>query len=255
MTFFDFIDKYIKAFGITSITIIICFAFVILYKFVLSPAILKYSEYKIEKSKLQLNAIIDAQAAASNRIYELQMVKINLALPILQDISSDLYTFRMMYNSYLRCILNGVSFSDKEDARVELDIKFTKEISQIFIYIPDEMRSLLQKLRIFISCYWKDSDSICTTINESIFKKSEISKNVYKILKDYINCFYDMVSIYCNLTKENKTFADICSKHNIDINGQYLNDTPISKFSLFYILKHEYQDPELYEAMESVWFK
>lgn len=210
MTIWDYIDKNAASLGITANVIFITLGLLLLWKCILNPAYSSYLEYKSEKEKMHEAVILDAQTKAVSTNYEFVATKLQRALPLLEDISLEFANYIMMFNSYLLCVSNNGIFDKKhESERLDIDSRLIEKIYKVSIYLPKELRVLLNQMRKIVSCSWKDSQIVSNIIRESKFNKNEVTNLASDVLIKYNNCFYDLVKLFCSITKDKETYSDI----------------------------------------------
>lgn len=216
-----------------------------LWKMVLDPIYTRHLDYNLEKLKLHDKALIDIQDKMFSKRLEVETIKLNRVLPGLEEINLQIANHRMMFTTYIHACVNNEGFSaNMETMRLEADGKIINEIYKISIYLPPEMRTILNELRRIISCSWKDPQHINGTIKESIFDKGEIITKSQELYSLYHNCFYEMVYNYCSIGDTKSDYAEILKKYQFDKDVEYKNQDILIKFINLYILHPEYYSKE-----------
>lgn len=238
----DLILELTKYLGISTI---FAGAIVSLWKWVLNPIYTRYLDYKLDKAKLHEKTLIDIQDKMFSKRLEVETIKLNRVLPGLEEINLQIANHRMMYTTYVHaCVNNEGLRSGMEDMRLEADKKIINEIYKISIYLPPEMRMILNELRRIASCSWKNPQEINRIIKQSIFDKGEIMAKAQDLYSLYHDCFYEMVYNYCSIGDTKFDYAEILEKYHLDKDGEYKHQDILVKFINLYILLPEYNSKE-----------
>jgi hypothetical protein len=254
----EIINNLVSTLGYSSIWVV---AIITLFKFVIKPAydsflknrldvasIKEQSKYKIEEMHEQ------SKLENENKLYssklELETIKMNNVLPVLEEINSLIMEHRLLYNSYTHSIVNKGGFpKDREQRRLEIDGKMIELKDKISIYLPVELRTLLNRCRVIMSVSWKEPIVLNRTLHSLDIKPIFVLEKVNEIYSDYNECFYEMVSEYITVGSRNTDYSIILAKFNLQPNGEHCKNEPLYRVAKAYILYHEYTDSnEVFEV-------
>ena len=251
--FLDLLKGITKVLGYGSIII---GAVVLIWKQILQPIYNRYLDFKLEKAKSHEKSILDAQDKVLSKRLELETIKLNRVLPLLEEINLLIATHRMMFTTFVStCIDNGCLREDFEKARLELDTKIIDAIYKISIYLPTEIRILLTEIRLIISCSWKEPKTVHGNIRASVFNKKEITIRSSALYAKYHECLYDMISNYCFIGDKDISYNEILKKYGFNEGGQIEDEELIDKFIRMYLLFHEYPSKELVDCVMAQAFE
>lgn len=238
----DILKELTKYAGLTSIGAgVILF----LWNMVFNPIYTRYLDYRLEQAKLHEKTFIDIQDKMFSKRLEVETIKLNRVLPGLEEINLQIANHRMMFTTYIHaCVNNEGLRSGMEDMRLEADKKIINEIYKISIYLPPEMRIILNELRRIVSCSWKNPIDIHCFIKQSIFDKEQIFEKAQDLYSLYHDCFYEMVYNYCSIGDTKLDYTEILEKYYIDKYGEYKHQDILVKFINLYLLFTEYYSKE-----------
>ncbi len=238
----NIIKELTKYAGLTSIG---AGAILFLWKMILNPIYTRYLDHRLRQAELHEKTFIDIQDKMFSKKLEVETIKLNRVLPGLEEINLQIANHRMMYTTYVHaCVNNEGLRPGLEDMRLEADKKIINEIYKISIYLPPEMRMILNELRRMVSCSWKNPQEINRTIKQSIFNKQEILDKALDLYSVYHDCFYEMVYNYCSIGDVKLDYTEILEKYHIDEDGEYKHQDILVKFINLYLLFAEYYSKE-----------
>lgn len=236
-------------------------AIVISFKFGLKPLYDSFLSNKVEISKIEKQSemnreelLIQSKIEGEGRIQSSQLeyetYKRDRVLPRLEAINEILMEHSMYYATYGFDITNKNSLRDDfEKARLELDGRMIENKDKVLIYLPSELRLILNKLRVIISVSWKEPKLL-----NNILKEYDLPVNIVNscldVYRNYIECFYELVEEYLRITNEKKDYINILNKFGFDENAKYITKNFNEKVAVNYILLHEYKDSNDYLELD-----
>lgn len=216
-------------------------AIIWLWKPVLQPIFNKLLEVKLEKYKMEIQLTLNQQTEIMSRKLELEIVKLNKVIPILEDINVIITTHKSMFQSYMHSVINNGKVRENfENQRFELDKELFNKISKVSIYLPKEMRIILYEIRKIVSCSWLDTSTMYHIIRTLKLDRKEVAEKTLDIYGAYTSCFYDMFSIYCSLDNRKKDYKEVMIENGLDENGKFISEDLVYKFVETHFLFHEY---------------
>ncbi|MBG9716495.1 hypothetical protein [Bacillus cereus] len=230
-------------------------------KNILKPSFDNYLKFRLDKAKIEEQSRFkiaemheQAKINFDDRIHttklEMETVKLNKVLPILEELNKNIVKHKIMYNTYVNWILNkGRLRKGYEDERVEIDGKVIDLINQVAIYLPREMRTILYSMRTIISVSWKEPEVLHNIIIQDGLELKDVGRKAIDLYNLYTECFYEMVSVYCRIKNEEVVYSDILQKHNFDEKGRLIASDFMSRFVKAYILLHEFTPSEEYTEL------
>lgn len=251
----DWLNPLMKALGYGSVGAGLIY---FIGKNILKPSVDNYFKFRLDKAKIEEQSKFNiaemyeqAKINTDDKIHtaklEMETVKLNRVLPILEELNKNLVQHRIMYNTYVNWILNNGRLREGfEDERVKIDGQVIELINQVAIYLPREMRALLYSLRAVISVSWKEPEVLHRIIKEDGLDLREIGQKTIDLYNSYTECFYEMVNAYCRIKNDEAVYAEILQKHNFDEKGKLIGYDFMSRFVKAYILHHEFTRTEVY---------
>lgn len=237
----ELLKELLKYAGFGSVTLFLGY----LAKKILEPIFKKCLDFRLEKAKIHEKSIMDMQATVFSKKLEIESIKLNRALPSLEKINLLISNHRMMFNTYIcACVNNSGFLKEREKERFDIDREIIEEIYKISIYLPEEMRIILNRIRRMISCSWKDPKVIFEAIRKSIFYNDEVSKRGCELYTKHHECFYEMVYKYCSMENRNMDYSKILEKYNISLEYDIRKEELLDAFINFYLLFPEYSTRE-----------
>ncbi|WP_219623838.1 hypothetical protein, partial [Vibrio parahaemolyticus] len=83
-----------------------------------------------------------------------EKVKLERVLPLFEAVNSAISEHKMVFSTYMHYVVNRCGSSERlEEERLKCDEKMIAAISSLSIYLPDEFRIVVYRLRTVISCY------------------------------------------------------------------------------------------------------
>jgi hypothetical protein len=241
------IVNVLNYFGIGLATIVLIAA---AWKWFLHDLFKTYLEHWTKKSEMQIQSALDNQAMIMSKQLELHAVKLGRVLPMLEEINLEISNHLMMYHNYTNAVVNKGSIGkDFEKMRYDIDSKIIDNIYRIGIYLPKEIKNILNRIRMIVSRSWKDP-IVIREVLFSVFKSkdkiTEVAKAAMEIYNKYLDCFQEMVESYCSVGSKSKVdCAEIMKKYGFDSDGDYIHSDVITRFAEAIFLLHEYKTNEL----------
>lgn len=223
-----------------------------LWKFVLKSAFELFLKNRLDQRKQEIGNALAIQKELTLKQAEFEKVKLERALPLLEEVNGTISNHSMMFHTYTTALANRMSYSEKlEGLRLEQDKKIIVSISKAAIYIPEEFRNLLIKIRRVISCSFHDSETMCRVLRD-IGNNTEVAFAALDLHTDLVNCFYSMCDKYIGLGKQETSYSEILTAHNLDNEVNTTKTDPINQLAWkFIVLSEAYGSNEIVEAQEN----
>ncbi|PEI56595.1 hypothetical protein [Priestia aryabhattai] len=254
----DWINALMKALGYGGVAASLIY---FVARNILKPSFDKYLNFRLEKAKIEEQSRFtiaemheQAKISFNDKIHttrlEMETVKLNRVLPILEELNKHIVKHKMIYSTYINSILNKGTFrKDFEKERLEIDGNVINLINQVAIYLPKEMRTILNSIRVVISVSWKEPNTLHNIINQDGLKHTDVGRKTLAIYNSYTECFYEMVNTYCEIQSKETSYSDILLKYNFDENGIYSENDILTRYVKAYILLHEYTSSKDYDNL------
>lgn len=170
--------------------------------------------------------------------YQIESIKINRVLPNLEEFSENVKQMHVLFNSYINALENRVDYSSKENARVDIHIKMLAISGKIDIYIPYELRKIINRMILLISNSFMDG-----RIFSEIYKQEIVDKpravflaECQKYLSHYRNAYYEIVGLYVQefsiLSRGDKRIEQILEINKIEPKEFNIIDTEIDVINI-----------------------
>lgn len=225
---------------------------------ILKPSFDNYLNFRLEKAKIEEQSRFNiaemyeqAKINFDDKIHttklEMETVKLNKVLPLLEELNKNIVNHKIMYYTYVNWILNnGRLRKGYEDERVKIDGEVIELVNQVAIYLPREMRALLYSIRAVISVSWKEPNVLHNIIIQDNLDIKDVGARTVDLYNSYTECFYEMVGEYCKIKNNEQVYSDILQKYNLDEKGKLVANDLMSRFVKAYILHHEFTSTEEY---------
>ena len=165
--------------------------------------------------------------------YQIESIKINRVLPNLEEFSENVKQMQVLFNSYINALENRVDYRSKENARVDIHVKMLAVSGKIDIYIPYELRKIINKMILIISNSFMDGRIFSEIYKQEISNKHRavFLAECHQYLSHYRNAYYDIVGLYVQefsiLSKGDKRIEEILTSNKIEINEFNIIDEKI----------------------------
>lgn len=234
---------------------------ILIFKFVIKPAYENFLANKVEiaqiekqsslnREEMRVQNELDSNSRLHTSHLEFEAYKRDRVLPYLENINEVLTEHNMHYNNYGQYIISKGRLQEGfETKRLELDGKFIQNKDKIAIYLPNEFRLLLNRIRVIISVSWKDPVILNGSLTHFDTPIKIIDKSL-EIYRNYLGCFHEMVEEYIKITDETKDYAEILSKHGFNEKAEYISQNLTDRVAMAYIMLHEYMDAEEFQSID-----
>jgi len=237
-------------------------AIIIISKFVIKPLYDSILSNKVEIAKIErqskmnreemlIRNKIEVEGRIQSSQLEYESYKRDRVLSKLEAINEILIEHNMQYASYGQAIVNKYPLkSDIEKNRLELDGRMIENKDKILIYLPRELRLILNRLRVILSVSWKEPMVLNNILREFDFPVN-IVNSCLDIYKNHLECFYELVEEYLRITNEKKDYSVILKRYGFNEEANYIPKDFNQKVAECYILLHEYKDSEDYTKLDN----
>lgn len=200
----------------------------------------------MNQEEMLIQSKIEGEGRIQSSQLEYETYKRDKVLPRLEAINEILMEHNMHYASYGYDIANKLSLRDNfEKTRLELDGRMIENKDKVLIYLPRELRLILNRLRVIISVSWKEPKLLNNILKEYDFPVN-IVNSCLEIYRNHIECFYELVEEYLRITNEKKDYLNILKRFGFDEEAKYITKNFNEKVAVSYILLHEYKDSSDY---------
>lgn len=214
-----------------------------LWKWVVKSLVEKWFQNKLDLQKQAVGSALQIQKDLAIKKAEFEKIKLERVLLLLEEINTVASEHKMMQNTHSSLIVNKGGLPESFEAqRVLLDTKMITALSSIAIYLPVELRSLVNQLRKIISCSWKEPLQTYYLLLEkgTINCVSDVCSQPNDLYNDLLDCFYDMCNKYLGLVVTDESYKDILKRHKFSDSIKPISPNPAQHFLWQYLLLHEY---------------
>jgi hypothetical protein len=216
---------------------------VVIWHWVVKDLAGKWFQNKLDLKKQEIGTTLGIQKDIAIRKAEFEKVKLDRALPLLEEINSVIFEHKLMNNSYISWVANKASIPDEfENHRLSLDKRILNSICSADIYLPRQIRSVIHQIRKIVSCSWKEPTTIYYLLfnNGTLNSIRDVCNDSNDLYADLINCFYEMCNKYLGISDCEESYSDILRRFNFSDEATPLNPNPAQRFLWNCILVHEY---------------
>lgn len=201
---------------------------------------------EVTKDEMIMQNRIDAENRLHSSQLEYESYKRERVLPKLESINEAIIEHQMQYATYINAILNkGILRGDFESRRVVLDGVIIENKDKILFYLPKELRSILNRLRVIVSVSWKEPITLNNTFKSYAgINAVEVCEACQSIYINHVECFFELVEEYIKISSNEKKYKVILEKHGFDGNANYYPKNIFEEIALTYILLHEFKGGE-----------
>ena len=210
-----------------------------LWKFVFKSLAESWFRNRLELQKQEVGTALQIQKDLALKQAEFEKVKLERVLPLFEKVNSAVTEHNMIFNTYIHYILNNCGSNEKlEEERLKSDEKMIDAISSISIYLPDEFRQLVYKLRMVVSCYNRDPQTTARTLR-SFGAGRSIPPLAQDLYIDLIDCFHAMCAKYLGVASSEKTYMEILAQYNLNNKAETTKSDPENELAYKFLLLHE----------------
>lgn len=212
----------------------------ILWKTVFKSLVDSWFRNRLDLQKQELGIALQIQKDIALKQAEFEKVKLERVLPLFEKLNAAISEHRMIFNTYISYVENKSEFPEElESKRLEEDRKMLEAISALSIYLPDEFRSLVYRLRMVVSCYMRKSKIIATNLRD-LGGGVTIPPLAQALYTDLIDCFHSMCAKYLGISGAEKTYSQILSQYHLDEKAQTTRNDPEHDLAYKFLLLHEF---------------
>ncbi|KKA43841.1 hypothetical protein [Salinivibrio sp. KP-1] len=162
------------------------------------------------------------------------------ALPLFEEINAAVSEHKMVFNTYIHYVVNKCGSADKlEKERLKCDERIIKANSSLTIYLPDEFRKVIDRLRKVVSCSIKEPE-ITSRVLRNFGAGTRVPPKAVDLYEDLINCFYSMSAKYLGISNQDKSYNDLLAENSLDSNALTTRCDEESILAYKFLLLHEY---------------
>lgn len=162
---------------------------------------------------------------------------------LLERLSESFGQHHLMMSNYLTYVLNKVPSIDGqfEADRVALDSAALESMGPLQMYLPAELRSVINRRRRIVSCSWRPPKGIYYMLLDAkyAFPRGPV-EGAHAIMNGLSSAYLDMVYLYMNGVTERARYADVLKEHGLDISAEKINMSADEEVACALILEHEY---------------
>lgn len=226
---------------------VVVLSVVLLWHWVVKGLVEKWFQNKLDLQKQEIGSALQIQKDIAIRKAEFQKVKLERVLPLLEDMNSVISEHKLMNNSYSSWVANqGGIPEDFEKKRVDLDRRLLKSLYSAEIYLPNQLRAVIRRIRMIVSCSWKDPLSTYHLLLEkgTVNCVTDVCNDANDLYSDLLNCFYDMCNKYLGISEYEESYNDILNRYSFSNDINPIDPNPAQSFLWKFILLHEYVSGE-----------
>lgn len=213
---------------------------VLLWRYVFKSLFELWFTNKLAMHKEDVATSLQLQKDLAIRKAEFEKVKLERALPLLESITECLYEHQLMFSSYISAVLNNHSLPERiEKLRLEKDKALVHSVSISGIYLPEEMRGLLQVMRKIVSCSWVDPSRNHNMLKE-LGDTTLVPLSAQDIYQKLFGCFQTMSNMYIGIDTKYSSYAEILADYEINSEFALITNNPIDRLAWVHFLMHEY---------------
>jgi len=229
----------------------------VLWKTVFKSLVESWFKNRLDLQKQELGNALQIQKDVALKQAEFEKVKLERVLPLFEKINAAISEHRMIFSTYISYVNNKAEFpKDLESQRLENDKKMIEAISALSIYLPDEFRRLVYRLRMVVSCYMRDSKIMATTLRD-LGGGGRVPPLAQDLYAELIDCFHSMCAKYLGISGAEKTYSEILSQYYLDEKAQTTRKDPENDLAYKFLLLHEFfssgQQVDAQDRVESLY--
>jgi nucleoside phosphorylase len=199
--------------------------------------------YEVEWKASAADLPVDSVPKALNPPMPTHDKSIARVADLLEKLSESFGQHHMMMSNYLRYILNKIPSVDEEfeSNRLALDKAALESIGPLQIYIPAELRSVINRRRRILSCSWRPPAALYYTLLDTryIFPRGPI-EGAHSIMNALGGAYLDMVYLYMNGVSDRSRYAEVLQVHGLDSSAEKIEMSADEEVACALILEHEY---------------
>jgi hypothetical protein len=154
--------------------------------------------------------------------YQIENIKVNRVLPIVEEFSENIKLKRVLFGTYLNVLLNKGNPENYENKRIEIHTKLLELSGKVDIYIPFELKKIMDRLILLVSNSFHDGNEFDSNFLQvyQIENKEVLFHDCLSYLKIYWEAYYEMISLYIQefsiKSKGDERIVAILGKHKIN---------------------------------------
>ncbi|HHF0488950.1 TPA: hypothetical protein ACPHTX_004344 [Vibrio antiquarius] len=212
----------------------------ILWKTVFKSLVDSWFKNRLELQKQEVGNALQIQKDIALKQAEFEKVKLERVLPLFEAVNSAISEHKMVFSTYMHYVVNRCGSSERlEEERLKCDEKMIAAISSLSIYLPDDFRIVVYRLRTVVSCYTRDPQTTANTLR-SFGAGKTIPPLAQDLYKDLTDCFHSMCAKYLGISDEDKSYSDLLSKYSLDSEAKTTKIDPENALAYKFLLLHEY---------------
>ncbi|WP_274878001.1 hypothetical protein [Vibrio harveyi] len=216
------------------------FVVVVLWKFVVKSLVDSWFKSRLDLQKQEVGHALQMQKELVLKQAEFEKIKLERVLPLFEEINAAVSEHKMVFNTYIYYVINKYGSTDKlEEERLKCDERIINAISSLGIYLPDEFRKVICRLRMVVSCCSRDPAETAKVLRSFGAGKS-IPPLAINLYEELINCFHSMSAKYLGIANQDKSYQDILSEHNLDSDVKTTHNDVENELAYKFLLLHEY---------------
>jgi len=198
---------------------------------------LKYEEdnhkLKLDQEMLRFDAELKKEINFQTNRYQIETIKINRVLPFLEELSEQIKLSKSFYLTYFNVLANRGNPAQYEATRLEIHSKLLQLSGKLDIYIPYELKKIINILIKIISNSVVDGKVFAEIYKQEStdYHRQVFLENCLTYLKCYWNSYYEIVTLYTlefNIkAKADTRIIDILQTNDIDIQTFEILNTQI----------------------------
>lgn len=198
---------------------------------------------QLRQFEFQSKAIFDAQDKYLTSKLELESVKLGRVFDHLEQINLLYTNYLINFNSFMNSVVNNNRLRENsENLRLEVDTQIIDHIHKVAIYIPEELRIILNQMRVIISNSWQDPQVLYRVHGSIGVNGKLVAETAIQILSSYHKVYLDMVRNYCSVKSEKFDYSGLLAKYGFNDRGEFQNTEILARYVKGCILFHEYTD-------------
>lgn len=212
----------------------------ILWKAVFKSLVNSWFKNRLDLQKQQVGNALQIQKEVAIKQAEFEKIKLERVLPLLEEVNSAVSEHKMIFNTYMHYVVNKCGSTETlENERLINDKKIITALSSLSIYLPDDFRQLVYRLRTVVSCYMRDPVTTARVLRDLGAGQTvpELAQDQYS---DLVNCFHAMCAKYLGTTEGENSYQQILAKYHLDENAMTTKKDPENELAYKFLLLHEF---------------
>lgn len=163
--------------------------------------------------------------------------------PWLEELTECLQTYRLMASTYLTYVLNKVPRLEPEfeQQRLELDQRVLQLMGKLQIYLPAELRTVVVRLRKWLSCSWQPPRDIYYLLLEAggEFPRAPV-ETAQRMVNHLVDAYFEMAFEFMHGGIASARYQAVMQAHGLEGDGLPQQPNALTQVARALLIEHEY---------------